>query len=213
MEKYAALIVAAGAGTRMGLGYNKAYYMLGGKTILEHSMRLFLEDPDCEEIVVVTDSDTYRTEISSDGVGKIVLVQGGESREESVFYGLQAVISDTVLIHDGARPFLSQENLQALKLVMETEQAACLMVPCKDTIKRIDGNYIAETLPRQELMAAQTPQAFRTDLLLECMHKARQAGFEATDDCSIVEAFSDVRIRIVEGSYANKKITTMEDLQ
>lgn len=210
---YTALIVAAGAGTRMGLGYNKAYYRMEGKTILEQSMHLFLEDPDCKEIVVVTDSDTYRKEIGTDCIGKIVLVQGGNTREESVFWGMQAVISDTVLIHDGARPFLREEDLNAIKQAMETEDAACLMVPCKDTIKLTSDGYIEKTLPRNLLMAAQTPQAFRTELLLTAMRKARADGFEATDDCSIVESYSDAHIKIVQGSYANKKITTIEDIQ
>ena len=211
--KYTALIVAAGAGTRMGLGYNKAYYRMEKQTILERSMHLFLEDPDCEEVVVVTDSDTYRKEVSEDGCGRIVLVQGGDTRKESVFFGMQAVISDVVLIHDGARPFLTQENLSAIKQAMETEAAACLMVPCKDTIKLTADGYIEKTLPRSQLMAAQTPQAFQTELLLRAMRSARADGFEATDDCSIVEAYTDIRIKTVPGSYANKKITTIEDLQ
>lgn len=210
---YTALIVAAGAGTRMGLGYNKAYYRMDGKTILERSMHLFLEDSDCKEIVVVTDSDTYRKEIGTDSIGKIVLVQGGNTREESVYWGMQAVISDIVLIHDGARPFLQEEDLHAIKQAMETEDAACLMVPCKDTIKLTSNGYIEKTLPRNLLMAAQTPQAFKTGLLMEAMRKARADGFEATDDCSIVECYSDTHIKIVQGSYANKKITTIEDIQ
>lgn len=211
--KYTVLIVAAGAGTRMGLGYNKAYYrMADHKTILEHTMELFVADTDCEELVIVTDSDLYRQEISREGVGKIVLVQGGSSRQQSVWHGLQAVISPVVLVHDGARPFLSRENLEALKQVMETEEAACLMVPCKDTIKIVREGRIQETLPRAELMAAQTPQAFRTDLLFSCMKQAFAEGFDGTDDCSLVERYSDVKILAAEGSYANRKITTPEDL-
>ena len=211
--KYTALIVAAGSGSRMGLGYNKAYYRLEGKTILEHSMALFLDDSDCELVIVVTDADDYRREISSEGVGRIVLVQGGATRQESVFHGLQAVISDTVLIHDGARPFLSKDSLEEIKRAMETEEAACLMVPCKDTIKITENGYIAETLPREKLMAAQTPQAFRTEPLLTCMKKAEAEGFQATDECSVWERYSAAGIRVIAGSYANKKITTMEDLQ
>jgi 2-C-methyl-D-erythritol 4-phosphate cytidylyltransferase len=96
---------------------------------------------------------------------------------------------------------------------METEAAACLMVPCKDTIKLTADGYIEKTLPRSQLMAAQTPQAFQTELLLRAMRNARADGFEATDDCSIVEAYTDIRIKTVPGNYANKKITTIEDLQ
>ncbi|MBQ9327426.1 MAG: 2-C-methyl-D-erythritol 4-phosphate cytidylyltransferase [Solobacterium sp.] len=210
---YTALIVAAGAGTRMGLGYNKAYYRIkDGKTILEHSMALFEQDPDCVQLVIVTDSEMYRRETGTDTEGCIVIVQGGSTREESVWNGLQAVLADTVFIHDGARPFLSQENLDDLKQAMKTEFAACLAVPCKDTIKVIEDGYITSTLPRETLAAAQTPQCFRTDLILSSMAKARADGFEATDDSSIVEKYSEVRVKLVTGSYANRKITTAEDL-
>lgn len=209
---YTALIVAAGSGTRMGLGYNKAYYRMDGKTILERSLSLFLDDPDCAQLVVVTDSDMFRDEVRSEYEGRIVLVQGGASREESVWNGLQAVLSPVVFVHDGARPFLSKENLDDLKRVMETEEAACLMVPCKDTIKIVKDGVIVSTLPRSELMAAQTPQCFRTDLLFACMNQALAEGYEGTDDCSLVERYSDVKIVAVTGSYANKKITTIEDI-
>jgi len=212
MLKYTALIVAAGAGTRMGLGYNKAYYRMDdGETILAHSIERFGNDPDCESIVVVTDPDMFRQEIGITDE-RIIVVSGGSTREDSVWNGLRKVKSDIVMIHDGARPFLSAESLNALKETMRSERAACLMVPCKDTIKIVKDGFIETTLPRSELMAAQTPQCFETSLLLACMEKSRAAGFAATDDCSIVEAFSDVKIRVVEGSYANKKITTVEDL-
>jgi 2-C-methyl-D-erythritol 4-phosphate cytidylyltransferase len=96
---------------------------------------------------------------------------------------------------------------------METEGTACLMVQCKETIKLSADGYIEKTLPLSQLMAAQTPQAFQTELLLHAMRSARADGFEATDDCSIVEAYTDIQIKTVPGSYANKKITTIEDLQ
>ena len=87
-------------------------------------------------------------------------------------------------------------------------------MPCKDTIKKIDAEgYVELTYDRSTLAAAQTPQAFKTSLLMECMAKAEQAKFTGTDDCSLVEAFSDVRVRTVEGSYANIKITTPEDME
>lgn len=214
MNEYTALIVAAGAGTRMGLGYNKAYYrMADGKTILEHTMDCFLQDEDCKEIVVVTDSEDFYHALGPDTIGKIVVVQGGASREESVWNGMKAVLCDTVFVHDGARPFLPKECLNAMKLVMEQEEAACLMVPCKDTVQRVEDGYIAEALPRESLMAAQTPQAFRTDLIINCLEQAERDGYTGTDDCSAVLRYTDVRIKAVTGSYANIKITTPEDLK
>ena len=116
------------------------------------------------------------------------------------------------MVHDGARPYLSGKELSALKQAMKTEQAACLAVAVKDTIKQIRGDYILHTPLRKTLVAAQTPQAFKTELLFSCMQKAIESGYAGTDDCSLVERFSDARIRLVKGSYANRKITTPEDL-
>ena len=210
---YSALIVAAGSGTRMKLGYNKAYYRLDERTILEHTMDIFLSDPDCSEVVIVTDSEMFRKEIPGRIPGRVVLVSGGSSREESVSNGLNAVASEVVFVHDGARQFLSKACLEAMKQTMETEAAACLMVPCKDTIKVVEGGYIVKTIERNTIKAAQTPQAFRTELLVHCMDLARKEGYQGTDDCSIVEHFSSAKIRVVEGSYENFKITTPEDLK
>ncbi len=211
--EYSVVIVAAGSGTRMGLGYNKAYYRIDDRTILEHTMQIFRDDPDCRQIIAVTDSQTYMAEITGFWPGKITLVRGGKSRMESVSNGLNAVLCSTVMIHDGARPYLSAECLEALKKTMETEQAACLTVPCKDTIKKVVGGYLTETVERSTIAAAQTPQVFRTSLIISCMDKAAKDGYTGTDDCSLVEKYSDVPIKAVEGSYENIKITTPEDLK
>ena len=176
-------------------------------------MDIFLNDPDCKQIVVVTNSDDYHKSVSEGTTGKVVIAKGGETRQESVTNGLEAVICDYVFIHDGARPFLAKESLEHLKEAMEVEDAACLMVPCKDTIKRVEGDYIVQTIPRQELRAAQTPQCFKTELIRTCMAQANEEGFLGTDDCMLVERYSDVRIRVVEGTFENKKITTPDDLK
>lgn len=209
--RYSVIIVAAGSGTRMHLGYNKVYCRMEGKTILEHTMRLFLDDEECREMIIVTNSAQYIKEIDL-LEGRIVLVQGGSSRQESVANGLYAVKEEIVMVHDGARPYLSEKELSALKQAMKTEQAACLAVAVKDTIKQIRGDYVLHTPLRETLVAAQTPQAFKTELLFSCMQKAIESGYTGTDDCSLVERFSDARIRLVKGSYANRKITTPEDL-
>lgn len=211
--KYTAVIVAAGSGTRLGLGYNKAYYRMNDRTILEMSMDLFQKDEDCEEIVIVTDGAQYYRETGSDTSGRIVIAAGGETRQKSVWNGLQAVISDVVMIHDAARPYLSKENLEAIKKAMETEDAACLAVKCKDTVKLSADGYFTETLPREKLLCAQTPQAFRTSVLFDAMRLAERDGFQATDDCSVVERYGHAKVKAVEGSYENIKITTPEDLK
>ncbi len=211
--KYAVIIVAAGSGTRMKLGYNKVYARLqDGRTLLEHTMDVFMQDEDCTELVIATDGTEYLHEITWRMPGRIVLVQGGSTRQGSVYNALLAVKEDTVFVHDGARPYLRSDELNLLKETMETEDAALLCVPCKDTVKRIENGYIKETYVRDTLRCAQTPQAFRTALLTECIEKAMAEGFIGTDDCSLVERFSDVPVRAVEGSYTNIKITTPEDL-
>ena len=211
--KYSVIIVAAGSGSRMKLGYNKVYARLqDGRTLLEHTMDVFMQDEDCTELVIATDANTYLQEITWRMPGKIVLVQGGSTRQGSVYNALLAVIEDTVLVHDGARPYLQKEELEVLKEAMKKEDAALLCVPCKDTIKKVVNGYVCETYVRDTLRAAQTPQAFRTQLLTECTEKAMAEGYIGTDDCSLVERYSDVPVYAAEGSYANIKITTPEDL-
>ncbi|NCB33960.1 MAG: 2-C-methyl-D-erythritol 4-phosphate cytidylyltransferase [Erysipelotrichia bacterium] len=209
--QYSALIVAAGSGSRMGLGYNKVYYRCAdGRTILEHTIEVFRRDRDCVQIIAVSDPQDFHEHIKS---ADVTAVPGGSTRQESVSHGLAEVAADYVFIHDGARPYLDQASLDAMKKALQTEDAACLMVKVKDTIKQVEDGYIASTPDRSKLWAAQTPQAFRTSLLKECMKAAETEGWTGTDDCSLAERYSAVRIKVVEGSYGNYKITTPEDLR
>ena len=212
--EYSAVIVAAGSGSRMGLGFNKVYAKLNdSESILEKTIHVFLQDSDCDEIIVVTNPREYMSQIPGDAIGKIVLCSGGATRQESVNNGLQAVIGEYVMIHDGARPFLNRSCLDALKQTMMTEQAALLTVPCKDTIKRVVNGYVAETYERASLAAAQTPQVFTTKLIMACMKRALKEGYTGTDDASLVEKYSQVKVKAVDGSYENIKITTPTDLK
>ena len=208
---YDVVIVAAGSGTRMGLGYNKVYYRPGGNTILEQTMSVFLADQECKHVVVVTEPELYQEEIHLED-DRISVTSGGDTRQESVEQGLALVQEEYVLIHDGARPFLSQECLARIKDAMTTNDAVCPVIPVKDTIKVIEDGYIRETLPRSILAAAQTPQAFRTALLRKCMAQASAEGYTGTDDCQLVEQYSSVKVYVTEGDYTNIKITTPEDL-
>lgn len=211
--KYSVVIVAAGKGSRMKLGYNKVYAPLpNGKAILAETMSIFQQDEDCTEIIVVTEPETFLHMTKGHWPSKVVVASGGATRQESVSHGLMAVKEDIVMIHDGARPYLDKDSLSALKKTMETEEAACLSMPCKDTIAVVKDGYIYQALDRSTLCAAQTPQVFRTSLIMQCMRKAVQEHFVGTDDCSLVMKWSQAKIAVVEGSYANKKITTPEDL-
>lgn len=212
--KYSAVIVAAGVGQRMKLGFNKAYAKLStGKTIIETTVEVFLQDPDCKQIVLVTDmEDPYSKQLSAQ-YGRLVVARGGATRQESVYSGLKGTLCDYVLIHDGARPYVSLELIERIKRALETEKAALLAISSKDTVKRVKDGYVLETYPRSELILAQTPQGFETDLILECYKKAKKEGYLATDDASLVEYYSDVPVKIVEGSPSNFKITTPDDLR
>ena len=206
--KYSALICAAGSGTRMKLGYNKVYAKLNdGQMIIDKTINVFLNDIDCEEIIVVSDPDVFLEMHNGVIDQRITLVQGGSTRQESVYHGLVKVKNSYVMIHDGARPFLNQDLLDSIKNTLTTE------VPCKDTIKKVIDGYVETTYDRSTLMAAQTPQAFKTDLILSCTKKAMEENYTGTDDASLVEKYSDVKVKAVEGSYANIKITTIEDLK
>ncbi len=213
--KYSAVIVAAGSGTRMKLGFNKVYAKLSdGKMILEKTMDAFLQDKDCTQVVIVTDIREYQKHIKMDfWPGAITVVKGGSTRQESVISGLSAALEDIVMIHDGARPYLTMKSLRALKKAMKEEKAACLAVPVKDTIKVTKDGYIQKTPDRETLYAAQTPQVFHTSDIIRCMRRAIEDGFTGTDDCSVFEKYSRRKIRLVTGDYGNIKITTPEDLR
>lgn len=213
--KYSALIVAAGQGRRMNLGYNKVFYTFqDGKSVLEKTMSVFEEDPRCAQIVIVTQKEDYvRIMRSQPQRGSVVFVEGGATRQDSVFNGLMAVSEDVVLIHDGARPFLQRDCLDRLCECLQEHDACLLTVPCKDTIKVIRDGRIAQTPDRSSLVQAQTPQGFRTSLILRAYRKARQQGIQATDDAQLVELLTGEEIIAVPGSYRNIKITTQEDLR
>lgn len=209
---YSAIVLCAGKGSRSGLTYNKMLYRFKNKTVYEMSMEIFLNDGRCKQIVVVTkeeELDDLKKLISSK---KIDYVFGGKERQDSVYNGLRVVKEDYVLIHDGARPYLKKENIDDILECLNKNDACLLVVPVKDTIKVcIDGN-IVKTLPREQLVQAQTPQAFKTELIKRCYQKGKDKNYIATDDASLVEYFENIEVKAVLGSYSNIKITTPDDL-
>lgn len=209
---YSAIVLCAGKGSRSGLTYNKMLYRFKNKTVYEMTMEIFLNDERCKQIIVVTkeeELDDLKKLISSK---KIDYVFGGKERQDSVYNGLQVVKEDYVLIHDGARPYLKKENIDDILECLNKNDACLLVVPVKDTIKVcIDGN-IVKTLPREQLVQAQTPQAFKTELIKRCYQKGKDKNYIATDDASLVEYFENIEVKAVLGSYSNIKITTPDDL-
>ena len=207
---YSCVIVAAGKGSRMNLGYNKVYYMLDDKCILEHTIKAFKDDSDCKEIIVVCDIDDFKAHIKDDDV---ILVNGGATRSDSVYNGLQKVSYEYVMIHDGARPYVSSKILDDTKQCLSKHNACLAMVDCKDTIKKVVDNKVVKTYVRSTLKNAQTPQSFKTSMIIEAYQKAMADNFVATDDASIYEVYGKDDVYVIEGSYDNIKITTIEDIK
>lgn len=214
---YSVVIPAAGSGSRMNLGYNKVFYEFRGKTVLEHTAQCFLNDPQCRQIIVIhspEEEDMMKKFVKERfSHSNIQLVIGGAQRSDSVYAGLREVRERLVLIHDGARPFITQDKIDALLDTLREYQACILAVPCKDTIKVVKQQIIASTPERTTLWQAQTPQAFHTELILHAHEEARRHQADVTDDASVVEQFTKHDVRIIMGSYENIKITTLGDLR
>lgn len=220
--KHVAIVLAAGNGKRMGGDCPKQYIELEGKPILYYCLKTF-EESFMDEVVLVTreeDIEMCRKDIVDKyGFKKIArIVAGGRERYESVCKGITAVndANSYVYIHDGARAFVSLDILERTKKAVEEYSACLVCVPSKDTIKVSDKDGNVEDTPkRSSLWCAQTPQAFKRDVILKAFEKMFiQGGDNAdiTDDASVVEKYSNYKVKIVEGDYTNIKITTPEDL-
>ena len=213
-----AVIVAAGKGKRMGTEISKQFLPLCGKEILAHTVEKFEKAACIRDIILVTGGDALqdvRQMVQEYGWKKIISVtEGGKERQDSVFLGLQQVPQDTeiVLIHDGVRPFVTEEILER-SIAAAKETGGCVAgVPAKDTIKVCDAEGFAIATPnRSTLRQIQTPQTFRRKEILAAYEKAKADGFLGTDDASVAE-HSGFPVRVIMGSYRKIKITTKEDL-
>lgn len=219
VNKCSVIIPAAGQGKRMRAELNKQFLQLQGMPIIVHTLRAFQRCRVIDEIILVVgpgEEPEYRNEyIPRYGLDKIkAIVEGGRERQDSVINGLQAVSEDCdiVLVHDGARPLVTDEEIINSVTAAEDAGAAVVAVPVKDTIKKVGSELLVEkTLERGLLWQAQTPQTFRYEVFCEATRRAREDGFYGTDDTSLVERLGR-RVKIVQGSYENLKITTPEDL-
>lgn len=224
-KKTAAIVLAAGQGSRMKSDVHKQYLLLKGRPVLYYSLKAF-EDSFVDEIVLVTGAGEIsycRKEIVEKyGLRKVSrIVEGGRERYHSVFCGLQALDGcGYVFIHDGARPFITGEILERAYEAVQKENACVVGMPVKDTIKLVDEDGYADSTPRRDRMwLIQTPQVFSFDLVrgayasfLEKEQTFLEQGMKITDDAMLVEQFTNTRIKLVEGSYENIKITTPEDM-
>ena len=224
METTAAIVLAAGQGKRMESKIQKQFLLLNGKPLIAHSLKAF-EESRIDQIILVTGEDEIsycRKEIVEKyGFSKVTaVIAGGKERYHSVYEGLkEAGEAEYVLIHDGARPLLTEEIIdRALKGAKE--YGACVAgMPVKDTIKIADKNQFAvETPARNFVWQVQTPQVFAFPLILQAYRKLLEleesgSPVSVTDDAMVLETVLNKKVRLIEGSYQNIKITTPEDLE
>lgn len=214
-----AIIVAAGKGERMGdNGTPKQFRLLANTPLVIHTLRRFEDAYAIGEIIVVV-AKTQRTEFlqiaSHYNLRKLKrIVVGGATRSESVWRGLQhvrAASAEIIAVHDGARPFVTGEEIDTVVEAARETGAAILARRATDTIKRVENESIIETLPRANIYQALTPQCFRYDVLMRAYEQAKAANdFAATDDSDLVER-TGVTVRVIEGNSRNIKITHAED--
>ena len=223
----AAVVLAAGSGKRMNAGVKKQYMEIAGRPVLYYSLKAF-EESFIDEIVLVVSQDeieqVQESYVNQYGFRKISrIVVGGKERYHSVACGLQAVRQDCdfVFIHDSARPMLTQEILQRAYRAVQEEEACVVGVPSKDTVKIADEQgYVSVTPNRSLVWNVQTPQVFSYPLvhsayeeLLQKEQELLASGVQITDDAMVVEHLAHHKVKLVEGSYENIKITTPEDVQ
>lgn len=218
MADIAVILPAAGYGKRMESSQNKQFMMLSGKPVIVHTLEVFVQASEIQEIIVVTREDEveYCQKIIAEyAIAKVkAVIAGGKERQHSVWNGLQHVSANCniVVVHDGARPLLVPKILEAALHEVIEHHAVVVGVPVKDTIKVVDeDNIIISTPRRSSLWAVQTPQVFSKEILLQAYTKAWQEDILATDDAALVEAIG-YNVKMVLGSYENIKITTSEDL-
>lgn len=209
----AAVIVAAGNSTRMG--QDKLFMLLDDIPLIVHTMLAFEQCDLVDKIVVVTRSDmiiNMNTLCREYGLTKVTdIISGGADRSQSVFIGVNAVGDmEYVMIHDGARPLVTQEVIaDAFNSAIE-HGAAAPGVRVKDTIKIVEGGIVTSTPNRDSLMAVQTPQVFYTGLIKGALSRAIENKVSYPDDCAAIEAIG-MSVHISKGDYRNLKVTTQED--
>ena len=219
-EKCTAIVLAAGQGKRMGSKIQKQFLEIHGRPVLYYSLACFEASPLIQEIILVTGKEyiEYCNKEITDkyNLKKVAkIVTGGRERYDSVYAGLLACEnSDYVFIHDGARPFIDTQILERAFSAVKECGACAVGMPSKDTVKIADEDgYVADTPDRKKVWTIQTPQVFSYEVIRQAHEEIRQGTMQGiTDDAMVVEQQGKYRVKMVEGSYKNMKITTPEDL-
>lgn len=213
------VIVAAGTGSRMKKDINKQFIKLKNKEIVAHTIEKFYNSENIDDIVVVIreDEEEYFNKNIKEKYGftNIKVAHGGNERQDSVFNGIKMLKKecDVVLIHDGARPFVTDDIIKRSINKANEHNAIVVGVKVKDTIKVVsDNGNIIDTPNRSYLWAVQTPQVFKYDIITKAYEDAYNNNYYGTDDAMLVERIG-YNVKMIEGSYNNIKITTQEDLE
>ena len=214
-----AVILASGKGERMNCGFPKQFAEIKGKTIIERSIDAFEKNENVDEIIVVSEPSTIEKIeeiVQKNGYKKVTkIVPGGAVRAESSSHGVGEVAEDDakVLIHDAARPLVSQRIINDCITALDSCDAVNVAIKATDTIIETDCGTMKAATERSRMMQVQTPQGFRVSTIKEAHSMAKKEGFAgATDDCGIVFRYGLTEIRIVEGDRTNIKITYPEDI-
>lgn len=213
-----AVIPAAGKGKRLGGPMEKQFSLLNGKSILAHTLSPFEACPRVHRIIVVAPAQSisycWEKIVRPFDYKKVSqIIKGGQHRQDSVRKGLDAIEKscDLVMIHDGARPFVTVDIIERAIDATEIHRATVAAVPAQDTIKAVKEGVVSRTFSRDELWQVQTPQTFSYELISRAHREAMKDGYLGTDDASLVERLGHP-IKVLMGSYRNLKVTTREDL-
>ena len=212
--KVSAIIPAAGSGERFG--EEKQFKLLSGRPLFFHTLKLFLQSDYIDEIIVAVPSanvDSTHRDVLSMSAGKPVkVVAGGTRRQDSVKNGIDVSDSDSTLVcvHDAARPFVTEDLIQRSISACEFADGAVVGIPSKDTVKFSENGLVKETLDREKIWLAQTPQCFHKNKLLQALYYAKTENLTGTDESALMEAMG-FSIKLVEGDSNNFKITTKDD--
>lgn len=209
MNKFSLIITAGGTSSRYG-SKNKLLEIINDKTVIEETIAKFIDFDEIYEIIISANISIIPTLQEMFNNPKIKIIEGGNTRQKSVYNALQVVKNEYVLIHDGARPLIRKDTIAYVLEAVVDKNAVTVMTKTTDTIKEVDTDgRIIRTIDRSKLYNTQTPQAFRTDIIKQAHEKLKDGNF--TDDCSMLEELN-IPVYIVNGSYTNIKITIKSDL-
>ena len=209
MRNFSLIITAGGTSSRYG-NTNKLLEKINDKTVIEETVSKFIDFDEIDEIIISSNSSIIEILQQLLNNPKVKIIEGGNTRQKSVYNALQVVKNDYVLIHDGARPLIRKDTIAYVLEAVLDKDAVTVMTKTTDTIKELDSTgRIIRTIDRSKLYNTQTPQAFKTSIIKEAHEKLKDGNF--TDDCSMLEELK-IPVYIVNGSYTNIKITIKSDL-